>query len=69
MKEKKKQIGYYTLKNPVKIFRNKESQFVLLNSVKKSGYFPPQHPLPGQKFEYIVISEEIQRWKAVKHSL
>lgn len=46
----------------MKDFRNKNTQFVLLNSVKKSGYFLPLCPLPGQTFEYnIVINEEIQR--------
>lgn len=49
-------------------FRNKDSLFVLLNSVKKS--FLPHFPLPVQKSEYnVVVDGEIQRWTAVKHSL
>lgn len=34
------------------------------------NHFLPRCPLPGHRFDYnIVVNEEIQRWRAVKHSL
>lgn len=55
--------------NPMKDFRNKDSQFVLLNSVKKkrkSGFFSPT---PKSKYNTVNQMKRYKRWRAVKHSL